>query len=411
MPSRSRRAILRGVAALSVGLAGCQDQPTGTPLSEPSPTDSETETATETPSETPTESPRATRQDRACDDQWNPRERWRFPTGIRAYGPAVADGVVYFGAQGDRFHALDADSGAVRWQRDQPAPHSSRPAVHAGTVVVPGYEAVSAHDAASGDTEWTFALPGDYAEVTSDPAVGDGRVVVTATNHAGTMQEPPDTPYRRLYAVDLADGTEAWHRDFQRSDSLAGLATLGDRVVVAADDGEVIAFDGATGDDVWTTSVASSGLVDGPAVAGDTAFVQAAGRLAAVERTDGTVRWRRDGGYEGDPAVGGDAVYCRSGDELVAQERSDGRVRWRAVIPAEGRRLTATEDAAYVTVSGDDGAAMVGVDAGSGCRLGRYEFAARDVSGAAADGDTLYVGGFRDDGAMYAVSRPGRRDT
>lgn len=369
-------------------------------------------TPTETETETATESPTATRQDRVCDDQWDPRERWRFETGVRAYHPAVADDVVHFAAQGDRFYALDADDGTVRWQRDQPAPLYARPAVEGGTVVVRGYEAVSAYDAASGDDVWTFALPGDHAEVTSDPAVGDGRVAVTATNYAGTMEEPADTPYKRLYVVDLADGSEAWHRDFERSDSLAGIATPGDLVVVAADDGEVIALDGTTGDDAWTTSVASSGLVDGPAIDGDTAFVQAAGHLAALEGADGTVRWRRDGGYAGNPAVGGDAAYCRSADELVAHERSTGRVRWRAILPdgAQGGP-TATDDAAYVTVGGDDGAATVGFDAASGCRLGRYEIDARDLSGAAADGDTLYIGGFQDDGAMHAVSRPGRRDT
>ena len=104
------------------------------------------------------------------------------------------------------------------------------------SIAASGFGELVALDAASGNRIWAFKMG---APARSAPTASGGKVfVVSATNV--------------LYAVNAADGTEAWqYPGIPESAgvlSAASPAASGDIVVVPYSSGEVIAFNAATGD-------------------------------------------------------------------------------------------------------------------------------------------------------------------
>ena len=64
--------------------------------------------------------------------------------------PAVADGVVYFGAADGNMYALNAATGSQLWDFSTGSPIESSPAVADGRVYI----------GSDNDYEYAFALPG-----------------------------------------------------------------------------------------------------------------------------------------------------------------------------------------------------------------------------------------------------------
>jgi outer membrane protein assembly factor BamB len=410
MPPRSRRALLQLLAGSTVcALAGCEtdpatDEPTGTRSNSPSPTS--------TPTESPTETRTPELQEGVCEDAWEPTERWRYATGIRAYAPTVTDGVVYFGAGNDRLYAFDAATGSFRWEREQDVRLYGRPLVVGDLVVASGYGEVATYDAASGEPYWRYAQPGAYGQVETNAAVDGERLFFAASNRAGVQPDPADEPYDRLYAVDGGDEEPAWYRELGDSGGTPGVAAADGTVYRATGDGGLWALDAATGETVWSQSVAGDRSFFEPRVGEGAVYVQVDGRLTAVERADGTARWRDDQGYVGDPAVGDGRVYCVAGEELVAVDAGTGERRWRAPLPAADASATDVAGATvYVSVPTAGGSVKLAFDAERGCTRGRYETPAKRTTRVATTDETVFFGGLHGEGAMYALPRPDRRDT
>jgi outer membrane protein assembly factor BamB len=401
MSPPSRRALLRSLGAgLAAGVAGCESRPG---------TDSPTPVGTNLPDRSSTSTPRVDR----CDDPWGPSECWRFRTGIGAYAPTVVDGVVYFAAQNEVLYALDAADGAVRWRRERAVQLYSRPVVEDGTVVVAGYEALQAFDAASGDEGWSFAPPGEHAEVVDGPFVDDSRAYCTVRNRAGPQEEPAETPYSRLYAVNLDSGEPTWYREFGEFTGPAVSVGPADHLAVTASEGQFLWLDGATGETAWRHQFDDA--IGGPVTTGSTVAVPLlSGGLAAVDPIAERVLWRREGAFDEYLAARAGSIYALRRSELVAIDGSTGRFRWRSALPRDveaNPRLGVADGTVYYTLPGDDAAAKVAVDAATGCRLGRFEVPARSASRVAVHDGTVYLGGLHGEGAMYAVSAPPRHET
>ena len=125
---------------------------------------------------------------------------WHLDTGEYATGTAVvADGIAYVGALSDvatgRLWALDARTGASRWEVDEPL---FSPAVSAG-VAYSGSDSglVAAHDTTTGSELWRFQVQGTARPL----GVAQGVVYVPADGE------------HRVYALDAASGSELWHFD------------------------------------------------------------------------------------------------------------------------------------------------------------------------------------------------------
>src|SRR5699024_827763 len=127
-----------------------------------------------------------------------------------------------------------------------------------------------------------------------------------------------------LWSSDGGDGTQG---------DAAGLrlALDGNTVYVANNNGEVAAFDVATGDQIWRTQ-AGQRLISGPTVAGDTLLIGTRdGDLLALSRIGGESRWQTGVASEviaAPAAADGIAVVRTLDGRLAAYEIDSGNHLW-----------------------------------------------------------------------------------
>lgn len=256
--------------------------------------------------------------------------------------PTVHEGVVYTLSQEGHLFALDAASGAVRWQKHLADDLGIRPPgwSFAGSVVVAGDRLVLnagqsglALDRATGATIWESGRsPGGYATPVLAELSGRPSVVIFGE--------------RAAYGVDLADGTVRWSFDWVTGSDVnaADPVVLGTRVFVASayDKGSAV-YDvsGARPVAVWrndafrthfSSFVAIDGFVygiDGDARAPNT------GALRCLDARTGKTAWSSPSGFGSLIATRDHLVVLNaSGTIIVAEASSAGyRELARASLP------------------------------------------------------------------------------
>jgi outer membrane protein assembly factor BamB len=279
---------------------------------------------------------------------------WEFETdGWVNHAPAVADGTVFVGTDGQTVHAVDARSGDERWSVDLGRDlHDSSPTVVDGTVfvgtagdspaTVSGDEdedevnragMVVALDADTGGTRWSFEVS-DWISTT--PAVAEGRVYFgDATG--------------RVRALDASTGEEVW--SFDAGSKVLSSPALTDGTLYFGANGRLYALDARTGDPHWTFDLRWPTVKSSPAVAGGTVFVgchggggcrlvpddetcdapDETGSLHAVDADLGAEEWRYDveRDVRSSPAVADGIVYLGCAGGASAVRAADGREAWR----------------------------------------------------------------------------------
>ncbi|HUF35125.1 MAG TPA: PQQ-binding-like beta-propeller repeat protein, partial [Gemmatimonadales bacterium] len=314
-------------------------------------------------------------------DRETGRLRWSFAAGgAVTASPAVATGLVVAATLEGRIFAVDERAGRLRWSRrtgpalplnTSPAGgwdyFASSPLVAGRTVVIGGADGlVYALDLATGAPRWTARTGG---RVRATPALADGSVIVGSWDG-------------RVYALDLATGAERWvHRtigDTLDSDAFGfdrravqGTAAVADgRVFVGSRDGGVYALDARTGERHWRVSHHGSWVVGSPAVREGVIYVGSSDGqfIHALDAADGAERWRVEtrsnvlsspllaGGLL---VVGTEANEARWGD-LLALDPATGRLRWRLRM----------EEAIYSSPAAADRVIYVGSDAGELLAIG-----------------------------------------
>jgi len=277
--------------------------------------------------------------------------------------PSVDDGTVVMVQR--RLQAFDRD-GEREWVVEDVGDRNGRVVATDGEVYLPTTEGLESYATADGSLRWT-AL---------DRVVG-GETVAVAD---GTVYVPTGTG---IAALNRGDGTERWR---------AGLGTES-RVV----------------------RVGRAVPPGSPVVSDDTAYVAASlqaaiqrdsGALVALDREDGSRRWRfrpetpeapaaaepvPGAGVFGLPALHDGTLYAygATGDErvagsppeweypereaLYAVDADDGSQRWRAELPGPAPWIVAAGDTVYAVTT----EAVVGVAAEDGTEVTRYDPAAR----------------------------------
>lgn len=208
--------------------------------------------------------------------------------------PAVADGRVHVAGEfGVR--CLDATSGEEVWTRELALHPESSPAVADGLVyygapVLSGDAEsparVWAFDAGSGETVWTAGI--DDVSLRTSPAIADGTVYVAAsqTRACTGTGECSGTTRGRLYALDAATGERRWTAPIE-TDTRSAPAVADGVVYVGCGNGiSAATTDGETAWHIGFESDREDGpYVDSsPAVANGRVFLGASdGRLRAIE--------------------------------------------------------------------------------------------------------------------------------
>jgi eukaryotic-like serine/threonine-protein kinase len=293
-----------------------------------------------------------------------PAERWRTPTGWHSDAqPVVARGLVFFGgfSLGERvplLEAVDAATGAVRWQTTAPvgwAEISDSPAL-GGDVLYAAVQApvagVLSATAVTGEPLWF--TPFGFTSVTA-PAVGADAVYVAGWGVRNTWDRAQNDASGALFALDQRTGRERWR--FLTPARFGPVSVGPDAVYVPSDRG-LFAIDRATGHKRWQARF-SPGAGDTATVAGNiivfagSEITSGRSGVFALDAASGALRWRVDlprspGARSGSAAANGlvfvswwDALQEDVGSgtpTLRAYDLSNGQERW--VFRANGAAET-----------------------------------------------------------------------
>ena len=326
--------------------------------------------------------------------------------------PAIVNGVAYVGSLDGRLRAFDLGQGSEAWSTDVNVAWSS-PSVARDLVIVgtEDRDLVAIHRE-TGTLAWRLPLDafaagspavfGDHLFVSTSSASSRGRAVAGATG--------------KVMALDAATQRVVWQEDLP-GPSTRSIAVTDSILVVPTDVGIAVAFDTATGGELWRFSTES--FTDTPVIAGDKVFLAGLdpegtrGTLWAVDLKSGQALWHHTRPSRQtivapavDPATG--IVYAGTVDgDVIALRADDGSQVWTHHLGAEiDVSPTKAGDLIYVAST----AGITALDAATGQDLGTVPGDGIPASPAVADGylvagtqsGTLYV--LADAGVMPATS-------
>jgi outer membrane protein assembly factor BamB len=314
---------------------------------------------------------------------------WRRAVGAGFAGVVVVgDRAILFHRVGDReiVEALDAATGATRWQADHATTFRPQvgggdgplctPVVHDGTVVTFGAQGVlSAHDLATGARRWSrathreFAAPEGYFGAGSTPLVLGDRVIVNVGGRGDAG----------IVAFSLATGATLWQRTAEAASYSAPVAVdvAGAPRVLMVTRLSCLLFDPATGEECWKFAFGQRGPTVNAAtpvvIGGDRLLVTSAYGIgcvcAAFDRSAATPVWQGAGPLATQyctPILVGDHLYAFDGRDdvppadFVCIEAASGREAWRernvaygTLLAADGKLVVATTDGELVLVRPD----------------------------------------------------------
>lgn len=200
--------------------------------------------------------------------------------------PAVANGVVYFGSGDGRIYAVDAASGALKWQVQTGNVVHASPAIANGVVYIGGWDTLfRALDAATGRELWTFKT-GDDEVIHNQTGIQSSAAVTDGVVYFGCRDA-------HLYAVDARTGARVWAYDTKGSWVIGSPAVKDGTVYFAtADSGIFHAVDAKTGAERFSVTTNRWPMFSSPAIAGAFAYVGThQGKVVAVDLTARTVAW------------------------------------------------------------------------------------------------------------------------
>jgi outer membrane protein assembly factor BamB len=248
----------------------------------------------------------------------------------------VADG---FGEGNDPTRAVsafEATNGELLWQRTDLTPDLADDVflqVLTGRrlVVNAQYHTVTAVNAITGESLWTFSLPNNYGAVRST-ARGDVLFVTTEAPREGDVRPPV------VYALDLDNGTVIWETALAEGTDLQwhnppiaqGLVFVSSTLSHpgSATGNKVHALDIETGEVRWVVDLGGEqGFSFYPAlVSGDLLVLfSPVGSTLALDISDGTQVWTQPGTFP--LAIGLNGAIYATDDGIVQLSHADGEAR------------------------------------------------------------------------------------
>ncbi len=212
--------------------------------------------------------------------------RWSQPTRLSPVGTPLVNGDTVYVAMGQRFFALNKDSGNQKWRFPVGAPTDGNfkwmPVLAHNTVACfSDNQAVYGVDAATGVLKWRHALP----LAVLCPPVGAAKYVVVALSD------------NTLEALDADTGADVWGSSLKLDQGITGsLASFEDTVIYFNTASELVCINVPTQKLLWKKQFSIVNLKTKPVVFGDTIYVNSGTFVAAVNVASGRGLWEADAG-------------------------------------------------------------------------------------------------------------------
>ena len=199
--------------------------------------------------------------------------------------------------------------------------------VAGGTVYGTSVTAVIALNAVTGAQRWQASLPGVVA---STPAV-QGGLVITGYNVSHGFVEST-----HIVALSAATGATVWTHLVPAAHLIASVTTTPTTVYAALDTGQILALHAGTGHQQWLSAALPGCQLSAPSVSGGLVVAGDGGQyVTALHAADGTKAWQNkfsNGCGNGDnvwiPAISGSTVYAGRLNGVAALNLDSGRVLW-----------------------------------------------------------------------------------
>lgn len=272
-------------------------------------------------------------------------------------GLAYSKGTIYVSSGYGRLTALDAATGAQRWQQKLDATGSGQPTVYDGLVyLVAGDDTGWAVNASDGRIAWQISATPSVANVLGAPAPAlSNELAVFAFGSGDLMATFRKGGFRRWYAS-IAGKRKGWARAMIM-DVTGSPVIDGNRLYAGNQSGRTVAYDLESGERIWTATEGALGPV--VSVGGSIFLISDENRLTRLDSRDGSTIWsvqlsdfKRDTARKRGPSYANYGPILAGGRIVVAS--TDGQVHF--FDPKDGRAVS--------SLSVPEGAASAPVVAG-----------------------------------------------
>jgi outer membrane protein assembly factor BamB len=236
----------------------------------------------------------------------------------------------------------------IRWRYTSDLMLSLTPASDRERIYLPlaGGTIVSLQ-ASDGQLYWKSEIGGEFS---ASPVADDHAVYVASEALPSSAEKGGQVNKGALRALGLEGGLTIWMKPLPAA--LRGTLAVGhNRLVAAAADGNVYAFDRSNGEVLWLFQ-SGAAMNCQPVMSAQVVYVGSEdGRLFALDESTGKIRWQyqTSGPVRGPVAVVNDIVYFGSGDGYVyALNGGDGHLRWRTRTGAGVQAVAKVSDGLLV---------------------------------------------------------------
>lgn len=250
--------------------------------------------------------------------------KWNLPSASSFGAPAVADGIVYVGAEPgsqdwNPFYRLDAEMGTPLGFFIAGGYYYAPAAAHGLLYISTNGAAVYALDAHTGDLVWSFRVSGVNTAELSDLTIAEDMIYFGLT-------EPSTCT---VNALDARTGLKVWSYFVDRN-HCASPVTVAEGVAYFGFSNQVDALDARTGRFLWSFT-AGGNTAGYPTVVRNVAYFSADdGYVYAVNASTGALIWKSGAGMPYAPlAVAKGRVYVHSYDgNLYSFDARTGKLVW-----------------------------------------------------------------------------------
>ena len=307
--------------------------------------------------------------------------------------------VVFIGA-GNKFYALDAVTGAVRWSYTGGGSFAYSSATYKDNVIYVGCvdSYVYAFNASNGRLLWKFQA--GTTGIESDAVIADSTVYVGSNDDI-------------LFAIDAVTGLQRWSVTTGGNISSSPKIENG-KVYFGSSDGKLYAVQALTGQPVWQYQTGGALNQSGASLVNGNLYVGSRdGYLYSINAATGTFNWRYDSGTisleQSSPTVYNGVVYIGGWynvprftlkGSVYAVDASNGNLIWEK-LPNIAFSSSPFVNNDRLSITGDDGKISV-LQTSTGNLIWQKTILANSSSPVEANG-IIYVGG-GGNGFIYAFN-------